>query len=106
MAEMPGVYSVESANEAQSVVVNLAAGESLTTPIEIDVLEKLGVGLGDQSSMRESEEQQRQLQKIELEGKQRIWSKLLIVALILLFVETILAGWFARKQNEVIGEPG
>jgi len=99
-----GVYRVESGDAEQAVVVNLDLNESKTSPLEIEQLEQLGVALGDQPSEAAVVEHERQMQNEELEQNQKAWSKLIFAVLGLLFVETIVAGVLARKQNTLLGE--
>ena len=75
-----------------TVAVNLAADESRTAPLGLDVLESLGVRVAGGDEQRATEAERReQLARRELESRQKLWRWLLIAALVVLFVETIVA---------------
>jgi hypothetical protein len=95
-AEEPGLYVVQYGDAADgartTVAVNLAADESRTAPLGLDVLESLGVRVAGGDEQRASEAERReQLARRELESRQKLWRWLLIAALVVLFVETIVA---------------
>jgi Mg-chelatase subunit ChlD len=107
LPQQPGIHLVQSMVEPvieMPLVVNLDLRESETEPLAIEQFEGLRVQLGEQASDIQVAAESRQLQNLQLEAVQRNWSKLLFAAIAVLFVETILAGWFARKQNVVLGE--
>ncbi len=103
--DAPGVYQVESADDAWTFAVNLAPRESDTAPMEPAQLEALGVKLGMHLSSSDRAAQERQLRDTELESRQKIWKWLIVGALCVLGLETVLAGWRSRAPTVPLGEP-
>lgn len=98
---LPGTYTISSAAGAPRFTVNLAANESKTEPLPVSQLESLGVKLfKDMAPLNaeEAAETQRQLQAQELESRQKFWQWLIAAALIVILLETWLAGSMVRKQ--------
>lgn len=95
-ANMPGIYGTTWSGTKHEFAVNLAASESKTTPLDADRLESLGIRLGQHATQAEETDRLRQLRDIELEGQQQVWRWLIVVALVLLILETWLAGTYAR----------
>lgn len=102
----PGLYQITSEQEnepAQKFAVNLAIEESNTTPLAMEKLESLGVRLLKQGEATEAESHssdiRRQALIRELEQKQKIWRWLIIVALMMLCLETLLAKWIVSKTS-------
>ena len=96
--DAPGVYDLQSAGLQRQVVVQVPGSESQLTPLDVDVFEQYGVELGKVQSDADRKQSARQLQAIELEQKQRVWQWLLLAGLIVLGIETVLAGWLARRS--------
>jgi anti-sigma-K factor RskA len=67
------------------------------TPLDADVFEQYGIDLGKVQSDVQRKQTARQLQATELERKQRVWQWLLLAGLIVLAIESSLAGWFSRR---------
>lgn len=80
--------------------VNLDPAESKTAPLALEQLERLGVSVKFQPAQTAAQRQrQRQhLQAAELEQRQKLWRWLIVAALVLLVVETLLAGWLTRRS--------
>jgi hypothetical protein len=99
-ARMPGVYELAAGTERRRLAVNLDPAESRTSPLPADELERLGVP-GIQMAVEPVREAQRQarLQNVELESRQKLWRWLLVAALVILLLETWLAGWTARRNT-------
>ncbi|MCA9131626.1 MAG: BatA domain-containing protein [Planctomycetales bacterium] len=93
----PGLYWLKDDNRARQIAVQLPASESRLVPLDVDVLEQYGVPLGKVSTHVERRETQRQKQVQELEGQQRLWQWLLAAGMVLIALETLLAGWSARQ---------
>lgn len=113
IARMPGLYRVQWAqpgdgsaaastragNEEVVWAVNLAADESRTAPLGLDVLESVGVLLTPADGVEAAAElRQEQMARSELESQQKLWRWLLIGALVVLLVETLVA---ARPASPV-----
>jgi hypothetical protein len=96
----PGIYELAAGTERRRFAVNLDPAESRTSPLPADELERLGVP-GVQAAAEPVREAQRQarLQNAELESRQKLWRWLLVAALVILLLETWLAGWTARRDN-------
>jgi len=98
--DQPGVYTVTSSQPPLRFAVNLDAAESRTAPLAVEELERLGVPM----KVREVElarqlEQKRRLHDAELEGQQKLWRWLIAAALVVLLLETWLAGWLTRPAG-------
>jgi hypothetical protein len=92
--DQPGVYTVDTAAGPRSFVVNLDAQESKTAPLHVETLEQFGCRLVNsaQARMRADQEQLRQMQNAELEGRQKLWRWLILATIGILIAETWLAG--------------
>jgi hypothetical protein len=96
--DLPGIYLFGSAGEQGRFAVNLDGSESRTAPLSVDDLEKLGVPVKPVTgSAAQAAAQKRHLLEAELENRQKLWRWLLVGALVVLLLETWVAGWFARR---------
>lgn len=107
--DMPGVYAVAESDaelatdRAVRFAVNLQPDESKTAVITDDILASVGIVLhkAEGPAARpepRSEAETRQLMNRELESKQQLWKKVLAAALVVLILETALAGWRQRRR--------
>ena len=91
-----GIYIFGEGDDARSVAVNLAANEGRIAPMDEQRLRDLGVRLQEAKASSVSKEQSAkealQLADNEREQKQKIWKWLALAALVVLLVETWLAG--------------
>ncbi|MFO1092145.1 MAG: hypothetical protein U0992_02380 [Planctomycetaceae bacterium] len=103
-AEQPGFYQLSrDAGDAPVAVwaVNMPPSESDTTPLALEQLEALGVGV--QQTVAESPqapvsaETRKNIANAELEQRQRLWRWALVAALGLLAAETVLAWRLSRR---------
>jgi hypothetical protein len=94
--DRPGVFRLEQADRRQPVAINLTPSESLTTAADDTLLQQYGVQLGQQATVTEQLERQRQMRDLELERRQQIWRWLIAAALLALLAETWLAARGAR----------
>jgi len=98
--DMPGIYTAGSDQQPVRFAVNLDAAESRTAPLPIDELEKLGVPLKRREvELARQIEQKRLLRNTELENQQKLWRWLTVAALVLLLMETWVAGWLTRRST-------
>ena len=97
LIDQPGVYSLLSNNKVRTFAVNLGHAESRTGQLDDGALERFGIGLQKTLSAAELAASNRQLRDVELEKRQRIWQWLLVVALVLLGLETLLGGRLSRS---------
>ncbi len=96
--DQPGIYTLTTLQSTQRFAVNLAASESKTVPLSLDELERLGVPLKAQAArVADRAEQKRRLLDSELEGKQKLWRWLILIALAVLAVETWLAARLTQR---------
>ena len=103
--DLPGIYAVSSVQPPVSFVVNLDPAESRTAPLPVDQLEQLGVPLKPQQVNTATQvELKRRLHDNELEDQQKLWRWLTFAAVVVLLVETWLAGWLTRRP--IIGSRG
>ncbi len=92
----PGIYSITPG--PQRFVVNLAPDESRLTPLPPERLTSLGVPLRKAIRPPSAETAQReaQAQAAEIESRQKLWRWLLLAALVVLLLETLIAGRLFR----------
>jgi len=96
----PGVYSILASQPLRQFVVNLDPLESRTTPLPADELEGLGVPVPTASRDPIRIAQRRvTLHNAELEARQKYWRWAIVATLLLLVVETWLAGWTVRRTS-------
>jgi hypothetical protein len=96
--DMPGIYTVGPFEPPVRFAVNLDPAESRTAALPVEELMRLGVPLkAPEIELSKQAEQKRRLHNAELENQQKLWRRLIVVALALLFLETGLAGWVTRR---------
>ncbi|MEC9094152.1 MAG: VWA domain-containing protein [Planctomycetota bacterium] len=96
----PGIYQLSSGKQTKPLAFNLPPMESLTHLMDQELLEQEQVSLGTMIPVTEKIERERQRRDTELESRQKLWRWMLILALGTLFLETYLAGRFARQQTQ------
>jgi hypothetical protein len=95
----PGIYRLNTGERTVSFAVNLDSAESHTAPLAADELERLGAPTPQQATtVAHVEARKAQLQSAELEGRQKLWRWFVLAALLIILVETWLAGWTSRRQ--------
>jgi hypothetical protein len=95
---VPGIYSVTSGASATRFAVNLEPAESRTAPMPADQLERLGVPGPRSASVATTEaERKHRLRNNDLESRQKLWRWFILAALVVLGMETWLAGRTARR---------
>ncbi|MEW6307395.1 MAG: hypothetical protein AB1705_28420, partial [Verrucomicrobiota bacterium] len=93
--DLPGVYSEAGGFR---FAVNLAPEESRTSAVAVDELERMGVPLkAVEVSAGWQAEQKRHLRNAELEAQQKMWRWLIVAALVVIVMETLVAGWITRR---------
>jgi hypothetical protein len=97
--DLPGIYRIQSGDEDFAFAVNVPATESETSPLEVEQLEQLGVRFGHDQTKAERLDQIRQQRDTELEGRQKIWRWMIVLALAILVVET---WWAGRAQRRIL----
>jgi hypothetical protein len=98
--DLPGIYTVLSAEPPVRFAVNIAPEESQTAPLSPDELEQLGARIesGSRENLALAEVRKRQLRSSELEGQQKLWRWLILGALMAVLLETWLAGRITRRN--------
>jgi hypothetical protein len=78
--------------------VNLDPAESRTAPLPIEELARLAVPVkAREIALAKPAERSAQLHKAELESRQKLWRWLIVGALVVLIVETWVAGRITRR---------
>jgi hypothetical protein len=101
---IPGVYSMTTADGVQNFAVNLDPMESRTATVGAETLEQLGCRLAGPTGVAQNQIERQQLQDAQLESRQKIWQWLIMAALGLVVTETWLAGR-ATKPSPAEGVP-
>jgi hypothetical protein len=99
--DVPGIYHAAWNDKHRQFAVNLPVEESRIAPMAVDELARLGVPIGPaaQTVATRSKMQQREMQREELENRQKLWRWLLAAALAITVIEIILSGWLARRAT-------
>jgi len=96
--QAPGVYRLDAGVEPARFAVNLDPAESRTTPLPADELERLGVPMARPAAdPPQVAARAARLRDTELESRQKLWRWVILATLVMLIVETWLAGWTARR---------
>ena len=104
--DQPGIYQFNEGETRRNFAVNVAEAESATAPLSEDQLERFGVILGENVTTEEALDTQRQLRDRELENEQKLWQWLLVIALVLLGIETLLGMLWTRRGAGQLAEGG
>jgi len=100
-ADLPGIYTISAGQMTQRFAVNLDSGESRTAPLPVEELERLRLPLKvpHPELVKQEEKKRLRLQAVELEQRQKLWRWLIVAALVVLVMETWLAGWLTRRTR-------
>ncbi len=100
----PGVYQIQSGASTLRYAVNLDPAETRLTPLMSDDFERLGAPLM-QTAIEAARVEERQvvLRGMETEARQKLWRWFIIATLLVLLVESALAGWTARRTTSPEG---
>lgn len=99
-ADLPGIYTIASIQPPMRFVVNLDAAESKTALLPVEELARLNIPLKPREiELTKQIEQKRRLHNAELENQQKLWRWLIVAALVVLLMETWLAGWLTRRAG-------
>ena len=105
--DTPGIYAIESASKAtRRFAVNVPAAECRTDPMPVEELEKLGLRVGGVAAPDRGQVATAAIHRglVETENQQKLWRWVLAAALVVLLMETWLAGWLTRPVTESQGE--
>jgi hypothetical protein len=106
--DLPGIYRVGEGAEARSIAINLAAGEGKLAPMNERRLAEAGVKMEKVKSAAETAADavtQLRLEDSQHEQRQKGWKTLLLAALVVLLLETWLAGRREGRANPPAPEP-
>lgn len=100
----PGLYRLQGRDAGgeftREVAIQVPESESQLLPLDTDVFEQYGIGIGKVETDEQRREAARQLQVEELEQKQRMWQWLIAAGIVVLAIETFLAGWLAKRAAQ------
>ena len=104
--ELPGIYTLESPGDNQLFAVNLAPQEFRTAPLPLDEIEQFGISFQGSSNVPVQKTLQAKQHSglVDMENRQKLWRLMLIALLVVLIVETWLAGWLTRPAVLTQGE--
>jgi len=99
-ADQPGIYTIESPADKRLFAVNLPVAECRTTAMSVEDLDRLGVSLGQSSSVAAElvKQASRRSSFVDLESEQKLWRWALVGLLAVALIETWLAGWLSRSS--------
>jgi Mg-chelatase subunit ChlD len=99
---MPGVYYMKAGTMERRFAVNVDPAESLTSPLPIDELDRLGVpvNVATAPTITQAARARTLLQSAELETRQKLWRWFIAATLGVLLIETGMAGWIARRGTK------
>ena len=103
--DRPGIYTIVAGSRTVRFAVNLAAAESETALLPQEALESHGVAVvSDTTTTAADNARHRRLMlSTELERQQTLWRWLIVAALLVLILETGLAGRAGRSMPAVEG---
>ncbi|GAB1488374.1 BatA domain-containing protein [Opitutaceae bacterium] len=97
-AVAPGRYRLEAGGPAVTYAVNLDSAESRLQVLSPDELEQLGLKIAPaEVDAAKAAERQIMLRGVETEGRQKLWRWFVVGALLILLIESGLAGFTARR---------
>jgi Mg-chelatase subunit ChlD len=97
--DLPGIYHATIGEQSYSFSVNLAAKESDIEIMPLEKLQSLGVRLGGSESTAAEIQALQLLNDRAIESQQKIWKWLIVAALVLIVIETLIAGWRQRRKS-------
>jgi hypothetical protein len=106
--DLPGIYRIGEGTAARSIAINLASGEGRVAPLNEQRLAEVGVKLEKRKSAAEAATDavtQLRLEDSQHEQRQKGWKTLLLAALVILVIETWLAGRREGRVRQPTPEP-
>jgi hypothetical protein len=91
--DRPGIYELETVDNNAKFAAHLDPLESDTAPLAEEAFEQTGIPLTAEFDAAAAKAKMQQMRDVELEGRQKVWKWLVATALVLLIVESLLAGW-------------
>lgn len=91
--EEPGCYAFLTPDGPREFSVNIDPRESKTSPLAVETLQQMGARLASPASNeKDAAANLRQMRDMELESRQQIWRWLALAVIVVLLLETVLAG--------------
>lgn len=97
--DIPGIYHATVGEQSYFFSVNLAAKESDIEIMPLEKLQSLGIRLGASESTAAEIQALQLLNDRAIESQQKIWKWLIVAALVLIVIETLIAGWKQRRKS-------
>ena len=99
-AKKPGLYTLEESQNV-SFAVNVSPRESKTSLLPMERLDALNLPFSAKNKQTEKIAQNREQTLIDeqTEKRQKIWRWLIVIAILLVLLETWLGGWLWRKPS-------
>jgi hypothetical protein len=102
---LPGSYRLLGSSSPLLWAVNLEPSESRTLPTAADDLERLGAPLArDVPATADTQARNEHVKAAEAEGQQKLWRWILGATFLILVLESVAAGWSARKNQSKLQE--
>lgn len=106
----PGLYQVDTPGGTTLVAANIDPLESHVAPLALEALEALGVVLEkpdaqSAATVAAAQTNERLLKVAEIEGRQKTWAWILAAVLVLLAIETVIAGRVSASLQRVPDAP-
>ena len=99
--DRPGIYEIRGDGTISQFAVNISPAESKTAPLDVESLGKMGVPLqkiaGKHAEVSHAKREEH-LEAVALENRQKLWRWLIAAALMVLMVETWVAGRLVRAR--------
>jgi hypothetical protein len=103
-ADRPGLYPPDPAHPERLVAVNLSPSVSRTEPLPADELERFGApSARPEATPAQTAQAKVVLAAAEAESRQKLWRWILGAAVVVLLIESGLAGWTARREALTVG---
>ncbi len=100
--DLPGVYTDGTAAGARTFAVNLDPLEGRTAPLALETFEQYGCRPARGEGPRIDQAQLALAKDAEQEGRQKAWRPLVVAALVVLIIETWLAGRRGRSTKAAL----
>jgi len=100
--DAPGIYAITQGTETFTYAVNVPVSESRLEPLKPEFFTAAGITLPRSQASTGAEPtpaEKMQMERVELEGRQKLWKWLLAAAVLILLAETFLANRPARAST-------
>ena len=101
----PGLYQIIEDGRSHWLALNSPLQESLVASYSLDDWERMGIPFSPgpkDSTLSDKEDNIRDLSSIELESQQKLWRWVIIIAAILLAMESLIAIILGKREKEAI----